>query len=336
MKRRIGVRKHNGERGNPNALMRNSTGFLAELFVGKLCWTLALPLLAACSLLVVPKTKQCENTADCQTRGDDFADSICVSNVCTYQCSTTNDCIARGAESWNTRCKEHLCTPSEEWGCVLPDQPPPEGQITTKTYNLSLQVADMLSQVPVPDVTAQLCLIRDLACASPVGKAVVSDAKGRLALKVPGAFDGYVQLVAEDRVPGLYFPPTVTEDRDDPPIALAKAEDLAPFGAIFGGFKPDRGTVMVSVADCAGMPAEGVSFESASADKVAATWYSENNLPIGTVATDQTGFGGFFNMPAGVATIWVVSKETKHLIGSIGLFVNPGALSYGRFVPTAP
>jgi hypothetical protein len=331
MKRRIGMRNTQGAHGL-NTLA--SVGPSKSLWC-RLLGSLALPLVAACSLAVNPDVKQCELSSDCQARGKAFKDSICVENLCTYECRKTRDCTSRGEEFWNTECSAHICVASSEWGCIAPDAPPPEGPTTaTQAHTLTLQMTDMLSQVPVPDVTARLCLLRDLDCTSPVGKSVVSDAAGLMALKVPSAFDGYVELQAEDRVPGLYFPPPVTADRTDPALALAKTEDLIPFGTLFGGFIEDRGTVMVSVTNCSGLPAQSVSFQSESADKFSVTWYSENNLPIGKEATDQTGFGGFFNMPSGITSIRATLDQGTHLVGTIGLVVKPGALSYGRFVPS--
>jgi hypothetical protein len=336
MKRRIGTRNYSGAKNWERVLGCRVVGRSLLCCIAPSVVTTALPVVTACSLAVDPGSKQCVVDADCQARGKDFRESICVENVCTYECTKSKDCTSRGEEFWNTECVAHVCVASAEWGCIVPDKPAPEGPTTTtEAHTLALQMADMLSQVPVSEVTARLCLLRDLDCASPVGKSVVSDATGLLALKVPAAFDGYVELLAQDRVPGLYFPPPLTADRTDPPVALAKVKDLAPFGDLFGGFIENRGTVMVSVFNCSGLPAQSVSFQSEAADKLSSPWYSENNLPIGTQATDTTGFGGFFNMPSGITSIRATLDQGTHLVGTIGLVVKPGALSYGRFVPSA-
>jgi hypothetical protein len=309
--------------------------FSKPLSLGLGVGSLVFSAFAGCSLSVNADAAQCQSNADCTARGSAFADSVCLENICTYECKKTSECTQRGDEFWNTECRNHACAPSKDWGCVVADaEVVPVASRPATSFALTLPVTDMLTGAPVPGVTARVCHLRDLDCNAPLGADIISDKDGLLALTLAGNFDGYVQIQGKERVTGLYFPPPLTRDRADTAVALAKAVDLLPFGQLVGGFEADRGTVMVQVVDCAGIPAEGVSFESNDADSRASAWYSENSLPVGTKATDVTGFGGYFNMPSGIASIRATVAGGEHVVGTVGLVIRPGALSYGRFVPT--
>ena len=201
-----------------------------------------------------------------------------------------------------------------------------------------LSVRDLISQMPVPNAQVRLCRSIDVDCAMPVGSAV-SDAAGGVTFTVDGpTAAGYVLIQQDGFVQTLYFfNPPIDHDQTIPPISFASP--LANVGLLLQLGRqaiPGRGNIVISSQDCAGAPAAGVSYSTASGDGMTSSFYTvgTGGLPSGTAtATDQGGYGGIINVPAGTATVTATLDNPATDLGTISVLVRDGAITYSRVVP---
>jgi hypothetical protein len=262
---------------------------------------------ASCSVLIDKDRVQCTTDMDCRTRGPDFAGAVCADSI---------------------------CHPDPIWGCLgaVEFPKPPPG-----TYTVTIHIRDLVNGGLIPGSTGRLCERPDTSCNAPISGDIPATPVGDLLLPVRAGFDGYVELQAPGRMPGLYFIyPPVDANREIPLVPLietALVESLAE--ANMKHLVPDRGHVLLGGYDCAHRPAEGIKLSTDDADEQTAGFYILNNLPkIGAPFSDASGRGGFINLKEGIISITANVAADNRKIATVSMFVRKGSMTYTSIVPS--
>jgi len=250
------------------------------------------------------------------------------------QCTTDSDCRDRGPESVGAICSDSICLPDPVWGCLGSVVfPKPMGDL----YTLTIHVRDLVNQMPIMGVTAAVCERPDTQCKAPLIKDFPATAMGDLQIPLRAGFDGYLELRAPGRMPGLYFVyPPMDANREIPLVPMletALVEQLAILN--MKELKPERGHVLLGGYDCRRMPGEGIVLTSQDTDEQTSTFYVLNNLPkVDAKATDASGRGGFINMKEGIVAITASLASDNRKIASVSLLVRPGMMTFTSLVPS--
>jgi hypothetical protein len=263
---------------------------------------------ASCSVLIDKDRVQCKVDSDCRDRGPEYAGSVC------------------SAES--------VCLPDPVWGCLGSVVfPKPSGG----PYTLIIHVRDLVNQMPIAGVTARVCERPDPMCTSPQSGDIPATPMGDLQIPLRAGFDGFLELRAPNRMPGLYFVyPPVDANREIPLVpmldaalveALIKMNDKE--------LIPGRGHMLLGAYDCRRMPAAGITLSTPDSDEMTSSYYVLNNLPkIGAEATDASGRGGFINLKEGVVEITAKLGSDSRKIATLSLLVRPGMMTFTSIVPS--
>lgn len=247
------------------------------------------------------------------------------------QCSTDAECVARGPDFAGAVCKASVCSVPTRWSCL---DEPSEPQTSTGSFNVTFLVRDTVSQLPQVGISARVCRRLDVNCAESVTDMQSTDANGYVSLTVPAEFEGYVRFEGETIASALYFfDPPVRSDLPNLRVSLSSPETAAGLTKLTGA-EPDPalGLVLVTVYDCMGDPAEGVTINADKTGASAKSFYIRNGLPSATAtATDDTGYGGIVNAATGTATF--SSSYDQGMIGSVTVLVQPGAMTIAHIVP---
>jgi hypothetical protein len=262
---------------------------------------------ASCSVLIDEERVQCATAADCHARGPDFAGAVCVQSI---------------------------CQPDPVWGClgsVVFPKPTPG------MYTVTIHIRDLVTGGAIPGASGRLCERPDTTCTMPISGEIPVNAVGDLVLRVRAGFDGYVELQAPGKMPGLYFLyPPVDADREIPLVPLletALVESLAEANTYH--LVPERGQVLLGAYDCGHTPAAGITLSVSDADAQTAGFYVLDNLPkIGAPATDASGRGGFINVKAGIVAITANVAADNRKIATVSLFVRAGMMTFTSLVPS--
>ena len=210
----------------------------------------------SCSVLVDSNRVQCLTDGDCQAHG--FVDAVCDDTA--------------------------VCRPNPTWACL--------GQVSwaapteTRKVTVTIHIADLITEQPTPGVSARLCRKVDVMCTQPLGPDVTGDQDGNIIMSVDLGFDGYVELRAKDKMPGMYFfYPPIDGDREVPFVPLFDVVGLARFAAVNNkSIVADRGHVLLGTYDCTHKLAEGVRLSTPNADAETSPFYVLQKIPT-TVAT---------------------------------------------------
>jgi hypothetical protein len=95
----------------------------------------------------------------------------------------------------------------------------------------------------------------------------------------------------------------------------------------------DRGMVLVNALNCQSEAATGVTIRADAADDLATSFSVVRGIPdTSRKDTDSTGYGGFFNLREGVATLTgeIVATGTY---GTTTVHVRPGTITQASLVP---
>lgn len=250
------------------------------------------------------------------------------------QCTLDSDCRERGPEFAGAVCTDSVCHPDPIWGClgtVVFPKPPPG------MFTVTIHVRDLVNQSPIPGVTGRLCERPDTDCKAPLSGDIPATPLGDLQLPVRSGFDGYVELNAPGRMPGLYFIyPPVDANREIPLVPLLETglvEALAELN--MKTLVPDRGHILLGGYDCQHNPAEGITLSVTDADAQTAGFYVLNNLPkIGAPFTDASGRGGFINVKTGIEAITANVAADNRKIATVSLLVRSGMMTFTSIVPS--
>lgn len=247
------------------------------------------------------------------------------------QCSTDADCAARGPMFEGAVCEANVCQVPTRWSCLGNAEEEP---LTTGTFKVTFFLRDTVTQEPQAGLTARLCRRLDVACTESLTELEQTDATGHVSLTVPAEFDGYLRLEGEAIAPTLYFfDPPVRSDLAEVRISVSSPQTSAGLAALTGA-TPDAalGVVLVTVYDCEGAPAEGVTINAGSVGSSAKFFYVRNGLPAVTATTtDETGYGGIVNAATGTATF--SSSSEQGMIGSVTALVQPGSVTIAHIIP---
>ena len=251
------------------------------------------------------------------------------------QCAHDRDCQAAGGDFLGSRCVDSVCQPDRAWGCLGSVKPVqlPVGHRSTAT--LLLRMRDLVHLTPITNVTARLCRKMDINCESPLVNDVRGDEAGHVVLPVDLGFDGYVDLRAPDRMPGLNFMlPPIDGDREIPFIPLLPARTLVDFAeANHESLREDRGHLMFIAYDCLHRTTPGVTAETPQADGPTIRFFVKDGLPTSQASeTDPSGRGGFINLRAGTVVMRAHSPLGQR-IATLTLTVRPGTITFIGLVP---
>jgi hypothetical protein len=135
-----------------------------------------------------------------------------------------------------------------------------------------------------------------------------------------------------------FFNPPVVADQSDP-IAL----QLYPYASLplvidaaGGSLVPGTGGVFMTVIDCDGKPAPGVTLQIAEYQDVASPLYFDSGVISNTATqTDESGVGGFIQIPPGFVEITAVTQEGVP-VAKVGVQSNPVFVTYTVLAPNVP
>jgi hypothetical protein len=220
------------------------------------------------------------------------------------QCSTDADCTARGSDFAGSACVQSFCQVSARWSCLdAPLGPPPA---SGSKFQVSFAVTDAVAQKPWAGLSARLCRKLDVACTDALSAAVVTDAEGKVGFEVPAGFDGYVRVEGTGTLPSMYFfNPPVARNISNIVLVMSSATTVSGLAALAGVTQDNgRGFVLLSVVDCTGVPASGVTLSSSPQDPQSRTFYAKEGFPSASAtATDSSGYGGLMNASLGTLTL---------------------------------
>jgi hypothetical protein len=249
------------------------------------------------------------------------------------QCETTADFLALSGGQGDLMCIEAVCQDNPAWSCLTRPTPPPMS--TSGTAVIEISVRGLVDEMPVLDASARLCHRLDLDCTAPISPRFAPNPDGVFTLEVALGFDGYVEIVAPGRVPGLYvFSPAVTASRSIA-LPLVHPAELAQFAALGGRpLVEGRGHIMLGAYDCQQQAAVGVRLSSSDADQRTSPFYVVSKLPSLTApGTDVSGQGGIINLRPGPATVTGALGDGR-LIATLSVVVRPGSITYTTLIPT--
>jgi len=247
------------------------------------------------------------------------------------QCSVDADCTKRGAEFANATCVASVCQALNPWSCA---EHAPIATTSKAPVSVELTVMDAIAQTPLVGTSASLCKKLDFECTSPVARAM-SDVAGTVHFDITPMFDGFVELKTEGYDSAMMFLPPTVESVHLGVLPLTTVESIGLLGASLGKtLMPGMGRVLTTAIGCDKQPAGGVtvSVEGDMGDEVV-QFYAVGGVPtFAANATDESGFGGFFNMKPGQVTL-SGTLEDGTPVGRAGFFTRPDFVSFRRIQP---
>ncbi len=268
----------------------------------------------ACSLYVDGDRQQCEQDTDCQALGSEYAAYLCKDSLCQApQAPVTPE------------------TPVDpKWACLDGAGTEP----VTGSVRVSITLVDMLSQKPLAGVALALCSKLDGACQFPILPLYESSPSGQLEVEIPATFDGYFQASGADIYPTLIFPPSTRRQRAPSTIPLVPASF---FPTMVRGttVAENRSVVITTALDCLARPAGGLTLTSPDADAQTFSYVIAGGLPSrSATATDDSGSGGFMNVPAGPFLVKSALADSGRPVGAAAVQSRPGHISMVLIMPT--
>ena len=231
-------------------------------------------------------------------------------------------------------CVDSVCQPNPTWRCLQGSAVAPPTR-EPRAATVIFRLRDLILEQPALGVTARLCRKLDYQCDKPLVSGMRGDADGNLTVEVGAGFDGYVELSAPDRLPGIYFfYPPVDGDREIPNVPMIRPAELFQFAQlagrpIFDGY----GHVMLGAYDCQQSPAADVRLSSEHGDEATTPFYLVKKLPTVTASgTDSSGRGGLINLRPGIVSVSGHTADGRH-IATLGIYVRSGAITYTTLLP---
>jgi hypothetical protein len=134
-----------------------------------------------------------------------------------------------------------------------------------------------------------------------------------------------------------FFNPPIVADLEEP-ISLQLYPTAAlplVLDAAGGDLVPGTGSVFMTVVDCDGQPAPGVTLEIAEYEDVAAPLYFDSGVLSNTASqTDSAGIGGFIRIPPGFVEITGVDSEGVPM-AKVGLQASAGFVTLTVLAPSS-
>jgi len=306
--------------------------------------------LSGCSLLINVDHDQCREQSDCAKLG---LLGSCVQGVCALAspqtcdggaaCSSSSDaqdgatqCAADHPCALSTdACFKAQCAAASDVQSFICSAPPVTGaSAANSVVPVTMHVQEIVSQAPPRGLVATACRTSDLTCADPVATWIDNRTSGDVVLQLPSGFDGFLQIVSEDTLAGLYFltQPLSAALRVDTVELIAPTTLTTLFGVT--GSAPDatKGLVVLQLFDCGGNPAAGVHFEESKTDGT--PFYFVNSLPNTdsqlTVRDDASNqaWGGFLNVTPGAQIFSARIGVNGPLLGRFNVNVRANTVTY--------
>jgi len=133
-----------------------------------------------------------------------------------------------------------------------------------------------------------------------------------------------------------FFNPALMADLEEPiPLQLYPSAALPLILDAAGGeFAPGTGSVFMTVTDCDGKPAPGVTLEIAEHEDLAYPLYFDSGVVSNTATqTDSSGVGGFIRIPPGFVEITGVNSDGEPL-AKVGVQANATFVTYTVLAPS--
>ncbi|MEY4544845.1 MAG: hypothetical protein RL685_1040 [Pseudomonadota bacterium] len=256
-----------------------------------------------CSLMVDTSQQQCATNLDCQIRGIEFAEAMCV---------------------------ENLCQTDPTWACTAAAEVPP----AQTAVNATLQVSKLLDRTPAPGVRATLYSAFDFQLSNPVG-AGDTDADGKVSLAVPDGFNGFIYMTAEGVIEPTILYPTlpVSESAGFGPAFVGAPGDTSFLVNLLGATpQPERGTVLMSARDCQGSGGPGAKFDFEGDMGGSQVFYAFNGLASTTATSlDETGQAGIVNVKPGVVGLDLHARDKS--VSSMSVYVRSDTVTWATLLP---
>jgi hypothetical protein len=135
-----------------------------------------------------------------------------------------------------------------------------------------------------------------------------------------------------------FFNPPVVADIETPiPLQLYPSASLPlVLDAAGGSIIPGTGSVFMTVIDCDGKPAAGITLEIAEHADVADALYFDSGVLSNTATeTDASGVGGFIHIPPGF--VEVTGRNADGVaVAKVGVQVSPVFVTYTVLAPNVP
>jgi hypothetical protein len=256
------------------------------------------------------------------------------------QCDTNADCTARGEEFTGSVCENHSCLRRAEpldprWSCVGHVKWPPK---QPKQVTFVVEVVELLSLKPPKGLVVKPCAKLDVTCSAPVGPVVSPGTDGKVTLTVESGFDGYFDIQSDETMPSfLYLVEPLADSRVHPLQVQVLTPGTFALLSLTAGFvaNPARGTLVFQAWDCDTIQAPGVSFAIDVTDPDVKLFYLSKGLPTLTKhVTDETGSGGFVNLPEGIVEMTETLADGGAVVGTAAVQVRAGAVTYVDISPT--
>jgi hypothetical protein len=220
-------------------------------------------------------------------------------------------------------------TPGADWSCLADRAPaavpvaPGPGRIV-----YSVQMLDLTTRRAPSGLLARACILTDVECAQPVSGWVPIDPQGWLDIPLPQGFFGYLEIMGDNTVPGTFYPGEALEQSTTlnyPGLSL-DADSLEALTDVLGlAVDPSQGQLAVRAFDCDGSTAPDVVLSKVGAGQ---RWYFAGGLPSVTATrSGDDGFGGFVNVPPGVASVDAQTLAGQSIGGTRSVVVRAGWFS---------
>jgi hypothetical protein len=261
-----------------------------------------------CSLLLSTPGDQCTVDADCADLGSAFAGTVCIENTC----------------------QPKPPPPDPTWGCIG-HVPVPEGGAMVE---VTVQLLDLLTSMPVPGLTVQLCNKYDPPCASPLEIGLTPDAQGNVTVTVASDFEGYLLVEGAGYLNTLVFLDPLAQPKNEAVLIVSTSEEAGLASAAAVTLNPDGGLLIVRTANCEYDPSAGVSVTLAPSDMQTGFYVINNGLSTSATQTDTSGNAGFVNVTPGTPTITGTLGPGGEELGQITTLVRAGSLTFQILRPT--
>jgi hypothetical protein len=302
----------------------------------------------------------CSQGATCAKNTTCAALDLCRSN-CFLATSCPTDCESKypqGATDFSAwfSCTDQCasaCQTGQSWQCldspIIWPKPKGVGSLT-----FSITFVDFILERPFVGASVKACDKLDFPCATPLANGL-TDGSGLVALTVPAGlagFDGYLDVsggkvdgTGSSTFPALWYPiPFVVSDGWRGRSQIPSADEFPLLASAAGAtLDPARGHFAANAVDCAFGASAHVSFVADSADTNTQGYYLVSGVPVATAnETDQSGIGGFINLPTGptarLAVIQAFSGAAgaKKSMGSFTFIIRPATVTTTSTYPPVP
>lgn len=298
-------------------------------------WMFTALFASACGLLLDLDVEQCNVDGDCAARGAPFDGMTCVDRVC--RAPQQSSVVDAGGDADADAGRD--AAPADPLGCV--DSKPSVEPDPGKSVHIELVVVELATGAPLTGATIKLCSRTDVGCTTPRVTNLVPDSmSGVISADVESGFNGYFEATGSSIQSSLYVvnPPTLRDTRlvtwqVISPSSFALLAKIATNNAT--PIDPELGHAFVGARDCFMEPIAGASFLPDRIDPKGNTkgFYVIDGLPdTSRTSTDNSGAGGFVNLPAGFV-LMKSTLESGKTIASANLIIRAGYVTYAVITP---